>query len=115
MKPLAEHRREGLLDLAELRVGEPWAGPLGPRLCRASVPLARHRACQTLTAWAETPSWRAPSAWRTPAQPAQPTGAGGLEPVALLCRRAARDDGMRAILDRLAGQLDVPAPYRASR
>jgi len=32
------------------------AGPLGPRLCSASGPPRCQRACQTLTAWAETPS-----------------------------------------------------------
>jgi hypothetical protein len=43
------------------------AGPLSPLLRSPSVPLACQRQCQTLTAWAETPSWRATSAWRTPA------------------------------------------------
>jgi hypothetical protein len=41
-------------------------GPLGPRLRSASGPPACQRACQTLTAWAETPSRRATWAWRTP-------------------------------------------------
>jgi hypothetical protein len=43
------------------------AGPLGPRLPSASVPPRCQRVCQTLTAWAETSSWRATSAWWTPA------------------------------------------------
>ena len=43
------------------------AGPLGPLLRSPSVPLPFQRRCQTLTAWVETPSWRATSAWRTPA------------------------------------------------
>jgi hypothetical protein len=35
------------------------AGPLGALLRRASVPPTLMLACQTLTAWAETSSWRA--------------------------------------------------------
>jgi hypothetical protein len=43
------------------------AGHVGPRLRGASGAPSLKRACQTLTAWAETPSWRATPGWRTPA------------------------------------------------
>jgi hypothetical protein len=35
-------------------------GPLGPLLRSACMPPVCQRRCQMLTAWAETPSWRAP-------------------------------------------------------
>jgi hypothetical protein len=43
------------------------SGLAAPLLRSPSVPLAFQRRCQTLTAWAETPSRRATSAWWTPA------------------------------------------------
>jgi hypothetical protein len=58
---------QGLLDGGELLIGRRGAGRLGLRLRRASLLPCRQRACQTLTAWAETSSWRATSARRTPA------------------------------------------------
>ena len=85
---------QGLLDW--WRAGRPTAvgaGPLGPRLRRASGPPTCQRACQTLTAWAgdlelagDLGLAHAGGEQLGGAQPA------GLEPIAfLLCRRAARD------------------------
>jgi hypothetical protein len=54
--------QQGLPDLGEPGVRQPWRWAVGPRLCKPSPPPACQRACQTLTAWAETPSWRATSA-----------------------------------------------------
>jgi hypothetical protein len=101
-----------LLDLGELRVRQPGRRSLGPRLRNPPVQLAFQRRCQTLTAWAETPSRQATSAWWTPAansSAAQPTG---LKPVTCsLCRRSARD-GWHARDPHLSPS---PAPTRPAR
>jgi hypothetical protein len=79
---------QGLLDGGSCWSDSRGAGPLGPLLRSPSVPLACQRARQTLTAWAETPSWPAISAWRTPAANSSAAQPAGLEPVAFrLCRR----------------------------
>jgi hypothetical protein len=54
--------QQGLLDLANCASESRGVGPLGPRLRSPSVARLCQRACQTLTAWAETSSWRATSA-----------------------------------------------------
>jgi superfamily II DNA or RNA helicase len=92
------------------------AGPLGPLLRSPSVPLALKRRCQTLTAWAETPSWRAASAWWTPAASSSAARSRRASSRSRCCCAAARRGtvGMPPILTRRATQrqhaLRVPQP-----
>jgi hypothetical protein len=96
------------------------AGPLGPRPYEAPVPPCCQRACQTLTAWAETSSWRAcggESAGPSPVDRRKQglkrstvTEAGGIPLGAVPAPANHRDDGLLAVtLDTLTAVAPLPA------
>jgi hypothetical protein len=94
------------------------AGPLGPRLCSATGPPRCQRACQTLTAWTETPSWPATSAWWTPAANSSAARSRRAWSRSRSCCAAGRRGtvGMTSILTRRAARLQLhPCSARVPR